>query len=67
MAVAYKRIISNSKTVLNFCNKMGYRRLIKLVHASRNHQSFISKSFTNHTHQTKQAIELLKHNFKDYF
>ncbi len=60
MAAAYKRTISNSKTVLNFCNKMGYGRVTKLVHALRNHQSFISESFTNHTHQTKRATEFQK-------
>ena len=42
------------KTVLNFCNKMGYGRVKKLVHAPRNHQSFISESFMNHTHQTSE-------------
>ena len=39
---------------------MGYRRVTKLVHAPRNHQSFISESFTNHTHQTKRATEFQK-------
>ena len=39
---------------------MGYRRITKLVHALRNHQSFISESFTNHTYQTKRATELQK-------
>ncbi len=60
MAVAYKRSISNSKTVLNFYNKMGYGLVTKLVHALRNHQLFISESFTNHTHQTKRATEFQK-------
>src|SRR6266498_5562949 len=60
VAAAYKRTISNSKTVLNFCNKMGYGRVTKLVHALRNHQSFISESFTNHT--TKQSEQ---QNFRD--
>src|SRR6266540_3445235 len=57
MVAAYKRSISNLKTVLNFCNKMGYGCVTKLVHAPRNHQSFISESFTNHTYQTKRATE----------
>ncbi len=39
---------------------MGYGRVTKLVHVLRNHQSFISESFTNHTHQTKQATEFQK-------
>src|SRR6266498_5646817 len=60
VAAAYKRSISNSKTVLNFCNKMGYGRVTKLVHIPRNHQSFISESFTNHTYQTSEQL-----NFKD--
>ncbi len=50
---------------------MGYGCVTKLVHASRNHQSFISESFTNHTHQTKRAIEFqrqkLSSEFRDYF
>ncbi len=57
---------------------MDYGCVTKLVHASRNHQSFISKSFTNHTHQIKRAIELqkwaiefqrqkLSSEFRDYF
>ncbi len=67
MAAAYKRTISNSKTVLNFCNKMGYGRVIKLVHALRNHQSFISESFTNHTHQTKRATEFQRQKLSNEF
>ena len=39
---------------------MGYGLVTKLVHALRNHQSFISESFTNHTHQTKRATEFQK-------
>src|SRR6266498_5299222 len=71
VAAAYKRSISNSKTVLNFCNKMGYGRVTKLVHAPRNHQSFINESFTNYTHQTKRVTEFqrqkLSNEFRDYF
>ncbi len=50
---------------------MGYGRVTKLVHAPRNHQSFISESFTNHTYQTKRAIKFqrqkLSNEFRDYF
>ncbi len=50
---------------------MGYGRVTKLVHVLRNHQSFISESFTNHTHQTKQATEFqrqkLSNEFRNYF
>ncbi len=59
------------KQSLNFCNKIGYGRVTKLVHAPRNHQSFISESFMNHTHQTKRATEFqrqkLSNEFRDYF
>src|SRR6266498_5188273 len=67
VAAAYKRSISNSKTVLNFCNKMGSGRVTKLVHAPRNHQSFISESFTNHIHQTKRAIEFQRQKLSNEF
>ena len=46
---------------------MDYEHLTKLMHALRIHKSFISESFTNHIHQTKQAIELLKHGLEEYF
>ena len=32
-----------------------------------NHQSFISESFTNHTHQTKQATELQRRKLLNEF
>ena len=39
---------------------MGSGYITKLMHAPRNHQSFISESFTNYTHQTKRATEFQK-------
>ncbi|SRR6266540_2171253 len=57
MVAAYKRSISNLKTVLNFCNKMGYGRVTKLMHALRNssivHQRVIHESYL----PNKRAIE----------
>ena len=64
---SYKRSKENSKTVLNFYNKMDYGRVTKLVHALRNHQSFISESFTNHTHQTKRATEFQRQKLLNEF
>ena len=37
VVAAYKRTISNSKTVLNFCKKIGYGYLTKLVYTPRIH------------------------------
>ncbi len=46
---------------------MGYGHVTKLMHASRNHQSFISESFTNHTHQTKRATEFQRQKLSNKF
>ncbi len=35
---------------------MGYGHVTKLMHVLRIHQSFISESFTNHTHQTSEQL-----------
>ncbi len=65
MAAVYKRMISNSKTVLNFCNKMDYGRVTKLVHALRKssivHQRVIHESYLpNKASDRISKIEILK-------
>ena len=46
---------------------MGYGRITKLMHALRNHQSFINESFTNHTHQTKRETEFQRQKLSNEF
>src|SRR6266498_4096503 len=47
VAAAYKRSISNSKTVLNFCNKMDYRRVTTSSGKSSAVQYLVSGKFSN--------------------
>ncbi len=62
MVATYKKIFSNSKTVLYFCKKIDFEHLTKLVYTLRIHQSFISESFTNHIHQISEQLNFESRN-----